>query len=453
MNWVGSATAGPASPGQTGSMNMRKPWPRDRALAVVHCLALAALALTGLALTLLIVAGPAVAVGIPLAVAAHGHHHSRFWAGAAIAGAGLAAWACVAPVAARSIRPLANLTRWLSARWCGMPIAVPYGEERHRKGHWRALARLGSEPTARRDLAWLAAGGLTGAMLLAPVTGTVVGLVVFIGSRVLPQIPPPAYPGNSTGSILIAGAALTAVSVYAAPGLLRAHATLASLLLSPPGTAALEQRVRHLSQTRTETIDAGAAEIRRIERDLHDGAQARLVAMGMTLDAAGQLIDSDPRAARALLVEARDNSARALRELRELVRGIHPPVLADRGLAEAVRALALDTPLRVHLASDLAEAARPSAPIESAAYFAVSELVANVTKHAQAGQAWIDIRHDGTMLKISVADDGRGGADPASGSGLQGIERRLGAFDGVLAVTSPAGGPTTVTVEIPCALS
>ena len=211
--------------------------------------------------------------------------------------------------------------------------------------------------------------------------------------------------------------------------------------------------MEHLSQTRTETLDSGAAEIRRIERDLHDGAQARLVAMGMTLDAAGQLIDDDPKAARALLIEARDNSAKALRELRDLVRGIHPPVLADRGLAEALRALALDTPVRIHLTSDLDQTGRPSPPIESAAYFAVNELLANVSKHAQAGQAWIDIRHNGGMLKIAVTDDGQGGVDPRRGTGLTGIEHRLAAFDGVLAISSPPGGPTAVTMEIPCALS
>jgi hypothetical protein len=295
-------------------------------------------------------------------------------------------------------------------------------------------------------------GCLGGVLLLVPAILVVVGLVVFIGSRVLPEIPPPAYPGNTTESLLIAGTLLTAAGVCAAPWLLRAHGALAGLLLGPAGTAELEQRVRHLSRTRTETIHAGAAEIRRIERDLHDGAQARLVAMGMTLDAAGHLIDEDPKAARALPIEARDNSAKALRELRELVRGIHPPVLADRGLAEAIKALALDTPVRIHLTSDLDQAARPSAPIESAAYFAVNELVANVTKHALASQAWIDIRRDNKVLKISAADDGQGGADPAHGSGLRGIEQRLAAFDGVLAVTSLPGGPTAVTLEIPCAL-
>jgi signal transduction histidine kinase len=191
--------------------------------------------------------------------------------------------------------------------------------------------------------------------------------------------------------------------------------------------------------------------MRRIERDLHDGAQARLVAMGMTLDAAGQVLDENPAAARALLAEARDASAKALAELRDLVRGIHPPVLADRGLTDAVRALVLDGPLRAQLASELP--GRLPAPVESAAYFAVSELLANVSKHAGTRQAWIDIRHADRMLRIGVTDDGRGGADPAGGTGLRGIERRAAAFDGVLAVSSPPGGPTVVNLEIPCALS
>ena len=233
--------------------------------------------------------------------------------------------------------------------------------------------------------------------------------------------------------------------------MLAAYGRLARLMLGPADQAELVLRVAHLAETRSEAIDTGAAEMRRIERDLHDGAQARLVAMGMTLDAAGQLIDSNPAAARALLLEARDTSVKALAELRDLVRGIHPPVLADRGLGDAVRALALDSPLRARLASDLP--GRLPAPVESAAYFAVSELLANVSKHAGAAQAWIDIRYPSGMLRVGVSDDGRGGADPARGTGLRGIERRVAAFDGVLAVHSPSGGPTAVTMEIPCALS
>jgi signal transduction histidine kinase len=241
------------------------------------------------------------------------------------------------------------------------------------------------------------------------------------------------------------------LGLWAAPWLMRGYGYFARSMLAPTQHAELALRVVQLAQTRTEALDTGAAEIRRIERDLHDGAQARLVAMGMTLDAAGQIIDTNPEAARALLQEARDASVKALAELRALVRGIHPPVLADRGLADAIQALALDSPLRIHLESDLV--GRPPAPVESAAYFAVSELLANVSKHAEARETWIDIRFTDGMLRIGVTDNGRGGADPARGSGLRGIERRLAAFDGILAISSPPGGPTAVTMEIPCELS
>jgi signal transduction histidine kinase len=244
---------------------------------------------------------------------------------------------------------------------------------------------------------------------------------------------------------------MIAAGVGTGPLLLRGYAGLARLVLSPSEQAALELRVRHLDRTRRETLDTGAAELRRIERDLHDGAQARLVAMGLTLDAAGRLIDSDPAAARALLVEAKDASAKALAELRDLVRGIHPPVLADRGLADAIRALALDAPLPVTVTGDLP--GRPPAPVESAAYFAVSELIANAAKHSGAHAAEVDLRHSHGALRIGVFDDGRGGADASRGTGLSGIGRRLAAFDGVLVVSSPVGGPTLVTLDVPCALS
>ena len=352
--------------------------------------------------------------------------------------------ATLIPGLAEGTRGLAGLTRRLAGDWCGVPIADPYRHE--------TPARR--DPATWRDMLWLSVGSWLGLLLVVlPAALIGIGVIGFLGSRLIGAIPPPAYPGNSTASILVFGVALIAAGLYSAPRMLTAYGRLARSMLAPTGSAELERRVEHLSQTRTETLDSGAAEIRRIERDLHDGAQARLVAMGMTLDAAGQLIDDDPKAARALLIEARDNSAKALRELRELVRGIHPPILADRGLAEAIRALALDTPLRIHLSSDLDQASRPSAPIESAAYFAVNEMVANVSKHAQASQAWIDIRQHGRMLTITVTDDGHGGADPRNGTGLRGIERRLAAFDGVLAISSPPGGPTTVTMEIPCALS
>jgi signal transduction histidine kinase len=198
-------------------------------------------------------------------------------------------------------------------------------------------------------------------------------------------------------------------------------------------------------------VDAAAAELRRIERDLHDGAQARLVALGMNLRAAERLIPVNPDAALALVAEARDASVRALTELRELVRGVHPPVLADRGLADAVRALALDCPLATQTDIDLP--GRLPAPVETACYFAVAELLTNAAKHSGARDARIDVRHADGMLRIDVTDFGLGGADPAAGGGLAGVEKRLAAFDGIMAISSPAGGPTIVVLEVPCALS
>jgi signal transduction histidine kinase len=213
---------------------------------------------------------------------------------------------------------------------------------------------------------------------------------------------------------------------------------------------ALVGRVQRLSETRTVAVDTAAAELRRVERDLHDGAQARLVALGMSLRAAERLFETSPGAALALVGEAREMSSRALTELRDLVRGILPPVLADRGLGDAVRALALETPVATRLDIDLP--GRLAEPVESAAYFAVAEVLANAAKHAQARMVEVHILHTGDVLRIAVTDDGIGGADPAKGSGLRGVERRLGTFDGILAVNSPPGGPTIVVIEVPCAL-
>jgi signal transduction histidine kinase len=373
-----------------------------------------------------------------------------------VVAAGLVLGRIFASAVLAGLRRVAIVTRRLAGEWCGVPIADPYrapgvradtGLSRAERLRWM----LGDGATWR-DLLWVTVNILVGWILAAASAIAVgVGTVAFIVPALTKAVPPPAFPGNTKPVIAVLGLAIIVTGVAVAPWLLRAYGLLAHSMLAPPGNTELTLRVRQLSQTRAEALDTGAAEIRRIERDLHDGAQARLVAMGMTLDAAGQIIDTNPVAARALLVEARDASVKALAELRDLVRGIHPPVLADRGLADAIRALALDSPMRIDLASDLES--RPPAPVESAAYFAVSELLANVSKHAEARQTWIDIRHTDEMLRIGVTDNGHGGADPARGSGLRGIERRLAPFDGVLAISSPPGGPTSVTMEVPCALS
>lgn len=215
--------------------------------------------------------------------------------------------------------------------------------------------------------------------------------------------------------------------------------------------AELTTRIVEVTQSRSIAIDSAASDLRRLERDLHDGAQARLVALGMSLRAAERLIPVSPDAAIALVAEARETSVRALAELRELVRGVLPPVLADRGLADAVRALALDSPLQVTTDIDLP--GRAPAPIETACYFAVAEILTNAAKHSSAREARIGMSHAGGLLHIEVTDFGLGGADPARGTGLAGVEKRLASFDGILAVSSPPGGPTIVILEVPCVLS
>ncbi|WP_433435949.1 sensor histidine kinase [Nonomuraea sp. CA-141351] len=231
---------------------------------------------------------------------------------------------------------------------------------------------------------------------------------------------------------------------------LRVYALWSELLLGATAASRLASQVSHLRRTRNLAADSQAAEMRRIERDLHDGTQARLVAIGMTLGAVEQLLDDNPSAAKALLSKARDASSETLTELRRVIRGIHPPVLAERGLADAVRALAMDSPLQVTVDVDLPH--RPEPPVEAAVYFAVSELLSNAARHGDAHSAAVDVSSNGPNLRVTVTDDGMGGADPAKGSGLSGIERRLAAFDGVLALNSPPGGPTTVTMDLPQAL-
>jgi signal transduction histidine kinase len=460
---------GTAAPGRRGT--------GERLLALVRAAAFTGLLLAGTVL-FVVTAAPAVIAGLGL-----GHLIEDLARGSIAVDnqrgrylvallAGLACCWLVLPVALLAVRRLVLGTRRLSARWCGVVIRQAYapappGRRRGQRpgtawlSHWQRLTWLLGDLATWRDLLWLVVNAVVGlVLLLVPLTLFGAGVIAFIipalGS--LPWfnglqhlVPPPAFPGNTPATLFLIGSAMAVAGAWIAPPLLRGYGGLARWVLAPSAQAELELRVAHLARTRSETLDTGAAELRRIERDLHDGAQARLVAMGLTLDAAGRLIDTDPAAARALLYEARDASARALVELRNLVRGIHPPVLADRGLADAVRAVALDSPLRVRVTGTLP--GRPPAPVESAAYFAVSELLANVVKHSGTVEADVDLRHESTALRISVRDNGVGGADPAHGTGLCGIARRLAAFDGVLVVNSPAGGPTEAMLEVPCALS
>jgi signal transduction histidine kinase len=365
------------------------------------------------------------------------------------------------PTVFQAIRSVADQQRTWAAEWSGVKIPVPYRPEpAGRAGPWRRLGWLLGDPASWRDLLWtilnvpvaLVLGVLAGGLAVYGLEGVFLApwLVLVSDYGWGPFWPLKDWGAVGIAGSVVLGAVLFAVSSPVGPFFLKAHALFGQSLLAPT-RAALAARVEQLAETRSETVDASAAELRRIERDLHDGAQARLVALSMNIGLAEEMLKHDPEMAQKLLAEARESSGTALTELRDLVRGIHPPVLAERGLDGAVRALALTLPLPVDVHIDLP--GRPEAPVESAAYFAVAEMLANVVKHSAARRAWLQIEHSGGRLIMIIGDDGMGGADPAAGSGMRGIERRLAAFDGTMAVTSPPGGPTVVTLELPCALS
>jgi signal transduction histidine kinase len=315
-------------------------------------------------------------------------------------------------------RQLARVHRRYAGGLTGTEISAPY----LRPDRPRLLSRIRrvlTDPATRRDALWLLVDGIPGLVLsIVSVLEALVDLLLW----------------------------------FVPPGLvLRARAHLDKVLLRPSQKSLLALRVQQLTESRAQTVDTQAAELRRIERDLHDGAQARLVSLAMSLGLAEDQLERNPEFARALLAEARASSTQALGELRDLVRGIHPPVLADRGLGGAVQALALAVPIPVRVELDIPD--RLPAPVESAAYFAVAEALTNVVKHSGATSAVIVIRHDGAVVRMAVTDDGVGGARAGAGSGLTGIARRLSAFDGSLAVSSPTGGPTVVSMELPCASS
>ncbi|WP_236653169.1 sensor histidine kinase [Streptacidiphilus melanogenes] len=302
-------------------------------------------------------------------------------------------------------------------------------------------------PGAAADVAVLALVGV-GAYGIAQ--GAFGRTLVVVGTFGSPRGPMPTVPAGfgHNAAVLggIQGALLLALGLWLLP---RTVLPDARRLWGHAADPALTERVRELTETRAEAVSSAAAELRRIERDLHDGAQGRLVAIGMNLRAAEDMIASSPHEATALVAEARAASAVALEELRCLVQGICPPMLADRGLGEAIRALALDLPLPCGTEIDL-PGQRLAVPLESACYFAVAEVVTNAVRHADARSLRIRAALADGMLRIEVTDDGVGGADPAAGSGLAGVERRLAAFDGILAVSSPPGGPTIVVMEVPC---
>jgi signal transduction histidine kinase len=290
-------------------------------------------------------------------------------------------------------------------------------------------------------LTGVAGGGLVAACWLAPVAG----LAYLAADR------PPAAAG-------VAAVVLAAGLLLAAPGLARlvtrADEALAWALLGPSSSEELALRLESLTRSRADIVTATDAERRRIERDLHDGAQQRLVSLAMNLGMARARFTSAPEPVRQAIADAHDEAVLALSEMREFIRGLYPAVLNDRGLDAALSGLAARAPLPVQLRVNAPRPASPS--IEAVAYFIVSEALTNVAKHAQATQAEVTVTRDGDMLRISVHDDGSGGAVPAerdgagAGTGLRGLAQRAAAVDGTLTIDSPPGGPTVITAELPC---
>lgn len=368
----------------------------------------------------------------------------------------------LAPWTMTLVRMRADLERRRASR-AGVLITRPYhpAPERAIAGGWQRFRWIVTDPATWRDIAWLLPGAIVGFSLgliavAVPLYGlaglTLTPLWIWLATGWYGYGPIWSIDSFAEGLLCVpVGAVLLVVGLWVAPLLRRVDHLFARLLLAPTTAAELRLRVTQLTITRADTVDAQAAELRRIERDLHDGVQARLVSLNMVIGLADTLIDRNPAQAHKLLAEARQSSGAALVELRHLVRGIHPPVLAERGLGGAVRALALSLPVPITVDIDLP--GRSDTPVESAAYFAVAEALTNMVRHSRAHSGSVSLRHVDGMLIMRVTDDGTGGADPTAGTGLRGIERRLAAFDGTMSLSSPVGGPTVITMELPCALS
>ncbi|MGW2374971.1 sensor histidine kinase [Kitasatospora sp. NPDC001683] len=354
-------------------------------------------------------------------------------------------------------RPVCRAVRALVARWGGRALPAGYRQappvvrmstgfwwngfsyERTRRDalmdqHWRIRWR---DPANLRDLRFVAVAGFT--------AGPVAALPPLALAAAALGLARPEAPARLLGALGLL------LAVGSAPYAWRVVIPVAERFLRPSRAMALAERVAELTAQRADATVAQAAEIRRIERDLHDGAQARLVALGLSLTTAQLLVERDPERAKALMRDAQDGAKASLAELRGLIQGISPPVLTERGLVDAVRALALD--LRLNVSVETETPVRADAPIESAVYFGVAELLTNAVKHGGATRAGVTFRQDDHGLVVEVGDDGSGGVRERPGGGLAGLRRRLDAFDGSLEITSPPGGPTHVRMTVPCEYS
>jgi len=364
----------------------------------------------------------------------------------------------------------ARFERWRIGLFSGRAIPAPYRPRPDGSMLRRARARAG-EGAVWRDLLYLlllfplgvaelVIAAVSLALPLAFVTlplysWSVPGGVTVFGESATRNRPATGWVVDTFAeSLLVAviGLGLAAIGARLVIWTARGHAALGRRLLGPSGNAHLAARVETLTRSRSAVVEAQLAERQRIERDLHDGAQQRLVSLAMGLGLAKEKLRTDPEAARALVEESHEEAKRVLAELRDLVRGIHPAVLADRGLDAAISAVAARSPIPVRVDVQLDE--RPAEAVEAAAYFVVVEALANVAKHSGAREARVSVRREGEgmiddRLVVDVVDDGGGGAVASNGTGLNGLRDRLAALDGRLSIDSRAGGPTWVLAEIP----
>jgi signal transduction histidine kinase len=327
------------------------------------------------------------------------------------------------------VRRIAGAKRNLTAAWTGVKIPEVYqpltGTVRER------VVTAVRDPGTRRDLRWMVAYWFYGALLALALPLWPVGLLV----------------DGAWGGLLRREAVVLPLIVRLAD----LEADWSTALLKPSPQALLTAKVERLARTRADAIAAHGGELRRIERDLHDGAQAQLVALSMRIGLAKRAYGRAPETALKLLDEAQDQAEKALAELRNVVRGIHPPILTDRGLVGALRALAASTGLEVALDDGgLEQGVRAPAAVEAAAYFVVAEALTNVAKYSGVSRAEVRLVRARRSLRVRVRDEGRGGAVETGGSGLLGMRRRVAALDGTMEVSSPAGGPTVIEVELPC---
>ncbi|WP_189218909.1 MULTISPECIES: sensor histidine kinase [Streptomyces] len=359
----------------------------------------------------------------------------------------------LAPVAVRALHALAG---WERARLARHGAEVPAPEPPPTRLRTAVL-----DVTTQREARWLmrhATGGLLLGLLglLLPVAA--------VRDTVFPLLWPLMPEGTTSTSIglgtarswpeaaavTLLGLGWTAVLLGLGPGMARLQAVPGRRLLTAGAGTDLSLRVAELTATRAAALDAHAAELRRIERSLHDGTQNRIVSVTVLLGAARRMVARDPAGAEELLERAHSAAEQALAELRTVSRSILPPVLTDRGLAGALSGLAAESPVPCRTQVDTEQ--RCAASVEATAYFVVAEALTNIAKHSGARQAAVTVRVRGGRLHLRIEDDGRGGAETGGGggSGLTGIRRRVAAHDGTMLITSPPGGPTTLEVDLPC---